>query len=222
MATYTTFRDIYKTSRISKDLFHVSKRVHFSVQSLDAGNGDVHEVLPVVPGEIVLASWIDVKEACPSFSSIDLGYGTVPNKWGNGLFIDSTGIKDNVLSTSFTWNFIALNKLGQLSEEIELAGVAHGDEVIITPSIPIEDLVMTGHVSSDRFNTVVVQLMNPAETKIDLGSMTVNIVVNKAPMAGMPWVVSEGDTIDIKATTDGMDVNIDSGVIEVNALIVRI
>jgi hypothetical protein len=57
--------------------------------------------------------------------------------------------------------------------------------------------------------------------RMNLGSMTINVIANKAPMAGSPWIVASADTIDIKATTDIQDVNISSGYIRVFALIVK-
>lgn len=222
MTTYTTFRDIYKTHKLQKGLWLYSKDVNFGTQSLDAGNGDVHEVIPVRVGDVVLDVWINVKTACDANATVDLGYGDLVNYWGNGLHLDSTGVVKRILSTSKVWDFAGLANGQMETEEVKLTGLAYDDKVIITPSIYLEDLLITASVSQTRFDRITVQLTNMSGEYMNIGSLTLSIAVNKAPVAGMPWVVASGDSIDIKATTDAQDVNIDSGIIEVNALIVRV
>lgn len=54
---------------------------------------------------------------------------------------------------------------------------------------------------------------------IDLATGTLVAYAYKAPLESVPLLLSTSDTIDIKATTDIADVNISSGVIEVNVLV---
>jgi hypothetical protein len=224
MSNYTTFLGGFRMSVFTMaDMTKIYRqRIFFSSQNLDAGNGDVHQVIPVTAGDIVHRSWINVKTACPAGSTVDLGYGTVTDLYGNGLALDATGIASTILAGTLARNFYLVPKGGQIVEEIEVDGAAIGDLAVV--NIPaganIGDLAITAEVL--RPNIVTVHLLNNTHGEIDLPeSLTLQAIVDKAPRAISPWIVAANDTIDVKATLDTADMNISSGVIDVYAMITR-
>jgi hypothetical protein len=64
--------------------------VDFSDRTLDAGDADVAQVIPVPAGTTVLSAWLRVITAETTNGTVDLGYGGSVNAWGNALAVDST------------------------------------------------------------------------------------------------------------------------------------
>lgn len=223
MANYSTFLDVEKLRVFGQFPTKIyRRRVYFGTQALDAGNGDVHRVIPVMAGDVVHDVWVNVATACPENSTINIGHGGIVDYWGRGILIDSVGMAQRVLSTTRTWNAVQLAPNTDQREDISLAGLNYDDLVTVTSSIYLQDLVLHGYVSEDIWDLVTVQMVNNTDEKIDMGAMTLYVSVNKAPLAGTPWLVASADTIDIKATTHRKDVNISSGVIDVYARITRL
>ena len=61
----------------------------------------------------------------------------------------------------------------------------------------------------------------PSRTVLSEAGLT-TVFKDYAPMMGSPLYFSAVDTLDLTATTEGADVNISSGIVEVNALIWRV
>lgn len=217
---YTTFLGGHK-SRVFESMIKLYRRkVYFGTQPLDAGEGDVHQVIPVRAGDVVLGTWIDVKEAAPVDATIDLGYGTIPNYWGNGLSLDAVGIAPTILNQVATLYPYAIASGLQEAIDVVVNGASYNDQVTVSPdNVDIADMVLTGHVISP--NTVAVRIINVTGGELDAPSIAATIVVNKAPLASQPVIFANEDTIDMKATTDTQNVNISSGSVEVCALILR-
>jgi len=220
---------IYKTFMASQPEFETTKRlnvwrrrVYFGTQSLDAGEGDVHRVFHVKAGDVVLNVWLDVITACPANSTVDVGYGTVVDYWGNGMPLDATGnVKQMLVQNTNLYPYL-LTQGNQEAIDIEVDGAAFNDSVVVTPDdTDIADMVFMGHVS--WANMVTIRMMNLADTELKIYDtpVTAKIIVDKAPLAKRPLVFGSADTIDLKATTDTADVNINSGVVDVYALVVR-
>jgi len=121
------------------------------------------------------------------------------------------------------WGFDQLQGMGRGggdSIEIEVAGATWGDHVSVIPSDEVLGMLLTGNVIHP--NRVEVTMTNITDDKVlNPDKMTFTVVVNKAPLAGVPWMVQSADTIDVKATTDLEDVDINSGAIDVFAKIIR-
>jgi len=201
--------------------FIFKQRVFFERDPIDAGRGLFVEAIPVLSGDVVLNSWVNIIRAAASRATIDVGYGAIPNYWGNGLFIDTVGPAKTTIHAAKTHNFDQLAKRGSDVFEVEVEGAAYGDQVIVLPANDILGMILTGNVlSHDRVEITMTNLtgdnvLNPASGEFQ-------VIINKAPMAAFPWIVTESDTIDVKATIDTRDVDVDSGIIDVYARIIRI
>lgn len=99
--TYTDFVDgTYKNPNpvVRSDRLAILRaKVDFGHQALDAGLGDVHQVLDIPAGTYVLKVWVTTDTAVPHATqspgaTIDVGYGTDPDYWGDGLKIQTAGI----------------------------------------------------------------------------------------------------------------------------------
>jgi len=197
------------------------RNIDFAEKSLDAGDGDVHQIFNVHDGDIVLDFWGKVLTAAPTNSTLDFGYGTVTNYWGNGVPIDATGGAPRIISGTDVWQSQLVADQIEETIEIEVNGASFGDLVSLHSNYNIYDMSLTGHVVSPNF--VAVQLVNITGGGIKiLDDMTITAVVNKAPLASVPVSFSAADTLDIKATTDTKDVNISSGQMAIYARVIRI
>ena len=219
---YTTFLDNSRTHRKESPLLLMWNKIYFATKALDAGEGDLHQVMHIQADDIVLNAWIKVITACPANATVDLGYGTVQNYWGNGLALDAVGHAATILTGTAAIETHNLPNKNQLEIDVVIDGAAFNDHVMISPNDEAaSDLVLAGHVS--WANRVTIRVLNLIEgTSYLPGDLNAQIIVNKAPLAAKPLVFSSSDTIDIKATTDTADVNISSGVIEVYALVARV
>jgi len=148
---------------------------------------------------------------------VDLGYGSDVDYWGNALPLDATGIVGTMLTASETWNPGSIDDGNEEAEEVTVDSAASGDVVTFVFSDPLLNLSLSGYVSG--VNTTNAVLGNWTGAAIDLGSGTLVAYVNKAPLAAAPVLLTSSDTIDIKATIDTADVDIVTGVIEVNVLV---
>jgi len=198
----------------------IRRRVYFGTQSLDAGDGDVHQVFYVNPNDIVLDVWADVITAAPTNATIDIGYGGITNFWGNGLAIDAVGVARKIVSGTTTWNPPVIEDKSEVTIEIEIDGASLGDQVMVSGNIDMADMGLSGYVISPNY--VAVQLANNTGGILDiLQDIDISVFVNKAPLAPVQKTFTANDTIDIKATTDTEDVNISSGVLDLYMRVLR-
>lgn len=75
--------------------------VDCSKQTLDAGEGDVAQCIPVDAGTTVLAAWIRVITAETANGTCDLGYGGAVNAWGDALALDTAA--GGILGATHDW-----------------------------------------------------------------------------------------------------------------------
>jgi len=225
-ATYTKWIDGTLKNPISQKVIEINDymriykhQINFASQTLDAGDADVAEILLLPKNTMVLKAWIRVVTACPTSTSVDLGYGSDVDYFGNVLRLDSTGILGTkILSTATTWDPASISDGDEEAKSVVITSSATGDVVAFTFG-DVQDLQLTGENSADAVTTITAVLSNSTGGSIDLPSGTLVGIVDKAPLSGVPLLLSSSDTIDIKATTEIADVNISSGVIEVNALV---
>ena len=90
-AEYTLEENVLTVRRVIVDC---------SKQSLDAGNGDIAQVIPIPAGTTVLAAWIRVITAETTNGTVDLGYGG-SNQWGDALAVDSAA--GSILGATHDW-----------------------------------------------------------------------------------------------------------------------
>jgi hypothetical protein len=64
--------------------------VDLANQTLDAGEGDIAQVIPIPAGTVVLSAWIRIITAETANGTLDLGWGTNPDEWGDALAVDAT------------------------------------------------------------------------------------------------------------------------------------
>ena len=214
----------FRRQRYDNKLFVLRTRgVNFTIQSLDAGDGDVHECIPISAGHIVLYAWIEVDAVCPDNSTVDLGTGTSPNYWGSGLYLDATGHAASVLTSLDNVYPPDVIKAGEeYATQVDIVGASHGDMVTVssTTNVDTADVRFSGEVI--RPNVVGISIQNTTNGGLSLPDLALATSINKAPKANTPYVFSANDTIDIKATTDDQDVNITSGNITVSALVLKL
>lgn len=225
-ATHTDWVDGTLRNPISQKVIEINDymriykhEINFAAQTLDAGNADVGQIILLPKNTMVLKAWIRVVTACPTSTSVDLGYGSDVDYFGNSLRLDSTGIVGTkIMSTATTWDPSSISDGDEESKNVVVTNSATGDIVTFVFG-EIEDLQLTGFNNSDSVLTITAVLSNSTGGSIDLPSGTLVGYVDKAPLEGVPLLLATSDTIDIKATTDIADVNISSGVIEVNVLV---
>ncbi len=219
---FDTFLRDFKVTKTPGVVELHRNKVFFASWPLDAGTADVLPVLNVRAGDIVLDAWVDVQTVCPVNSTIDLGYGSVVNYWGNGLALDVIGKAPTVYSSTATLTPYNLRDKNQETVSFVVNGASLNDHVLISPDgVDVADVMFSGYV--EEANYVAIRTTNiTGDYALDLPTVSANVVVNKAPFRGMPWTVTAADTIDIKATTDTADVNINSGILFVYALVIRV
>ena len=222
--THTDWVDGTLRNPISQKVITINKymriykhQITIATQTLDAGNADVLQVLLLPKNSLVLKAWIRVVTACPTNSTVDLGYGTDVDYYGNALPLDATGIVAPVKIGTATWNPGAITDGNEEAKEVTVDGASLGDVVRLQFTKDLEGLVLTGCVSAA--NTVTAVLSSHASTTVNLASGTITAIVDKAPLRPVPLLLTSSDTLDIKATTDTADVNIVTGEIEVIALV---
>jgi len=212
MTTYDTFLGGPKMRVYQRGLILLEKRVHLGVQGLAAN--DVHQAIPVLENDVILNAWAKVESRCDDDATIDLGYGTNVNYWGNKLLVDSTGHCKTLLHGTLTWNAYEINDKSEHTNEKEITGVRFGDHVTVSSGMDLADMALSGAVIHK--NWVAVTLVNNTGGCLDLASQSFDIAVNKAPQATSPLLIELSDTIDITANNV-----LTKGVIVVSALIFR-
>lgn len=70
--------------------FALRNIIDCSKQTLDAGEGDIAQVLLVPAGTTVIDAWLRIITAETANGTVDLGYGGAVNHWGNALAVDGT------------------------------------------------------------------------------------------------------------------------------------
>ena len=212
MATRTTFLNAAKTRAHEKGLTLLSRKAYFGVENASAG--DVFEMLQLLSGDIVFAAWANVISKGDSNATIDLGYGTDPDYFGNAMPVDALGHCRTMLTGSLTWDAPEVADGIEETNEIEIDGARFGDHVTVSSGMDLADMSLTGEVISN--NNIAVHLLNLTGGTLDLASQVIDVAVNKAPQMGSPLILSASDTIDITAN-DALT----QGIIEVSALIFR-
>lgn len=189
------------------------KTIHFGVTN--AAADDVFPVIPLIAGDVVIAAWVNVITACTADATIDLGYGSDIDYYGNALQVDAVGHCRTMLNGSLAWNVMEIPHGIEETNEVQIPGARFGDHVTISSGMDLADMSLSGEVLRD--DIVTVRLTNNTGGTLDLlHSQTLDVAVNKAPQMASPFVVPAGDTIDVTANTA-----ITSGKITVSALIIR-
>lgn len=78
-----------EVTTIDNQLTIMRNIVDCSKQTLDAGDGDVGQVLNIEAGTTVLTAWARVITAETTNGTIDIGYGDDVDHWGDGVAIDT-------------------------------------------------------------------------------------------------------------------------------------
>lgn len=211
-----TYGDPQITSRMGDSMLLLSKEVDFSLRNLDAGVGDVLRVLEIRPETLVLAAWLRVKTGAPSDSTLDLGYGSDVNYWGNGLVVDTVGEVPTILTGTLSRSAGDIATDESETNSMTINGATFGDTCIINMQADAIDLMFYAYVKSA--NTVETVAQNSSGGNRDPDGVY-EVFVDKAPMSHVPLLFTASDTLDIVATDDLADVNVVSGIVEVKAII---
>jgi len=82
------------------EMFILRNIVDFSKQTLEAGEGDIAQVLSVPAGTTVIACWLRIITAETANGTVDLGYAG-NNTWGDALGLD--GSVGAILGATHDW-----------------------------------------------------------------------------------------------------------------------
>lgn len=201
--------------------FIVSQGISFKTNPLNAGTGTPIAALRLKEGDLVKMVWVDVVQACPSLSTIDVGNAVVTNYWGNALRLDSTGQCAYMLSATKPWDFDSIAKGESDVCEVEVPNAVPGDSVTAYASAYTNELRLSCQVIAKDHVEVTATNLAP-DIVIKPGELTYTVIVNKAPMALAPYLVTTSALdVELRATTDLMDVDITSGAIVVYADVIR-
>lgn len=220
MANFDTYIDgtygqPQTTHKMGKGMYVLAQQVDFSLQNLDAGDGDVLRVLQVPAETLVLASWVRMLTAGTTNGTVDLGYGSDVNYWGNGLVLDSARLVPSMLVGTVARTTAGISDGADDTKSVTIADATFGDTCTVNFSVDAIDLTMYAYTQAA--DTVEVTMHNSSGTSRDpIGDF--EIFVDKAPRGKVPFLFSSSDTIDLKATTDIANADISSGVAEVKAL----
>ena len=83
------------------EMFILRNIVDCSKQTLDAGEGDVGQVLSIPAGTTVIACWLRTITAETASGTVDLGYGDSVNAWGDALAVDTAA--GGILGATHDW-----------------------------------------------------------------------------------------------------------------------
>lgn len=216
IATRTTMRENETTI-----LRHI---LDFSLQSLDAGEGDVAKALIIPANTSVFDVFIRVITAETGDGTVNLGYGSDTSYWGKSLHIDAIGSVSTMLKTSAVWDLGSIDDHDTSNaiveaKDITLVGAALGDYAFAYPSIDVTDMIVAATVTAE--DTVTVTVTNPTGAAINLASMTMYVAVDKAPSRKSALYFAAADTIDLMASTANGDIDIDGAKLEVTALCLK-
>lgn len=215
-------------------------------QSIDAGDGDVAQVVQVPAETLVLDCFLHATTAETADATCDLGYGSDADYWGANLNLDVTGAVPTILTGSTTWDAgsiaaapamlsgtatwdagsipsapamlsgtatwdAAAIAMGSMeAKDITVTGAAVGDRVIVTPSIDVTDLTLTATVTAA--NTVTAVLANNTAGAVDLAPMTITAyVISGAAMEAKEITVTGaalGDRVIVTPSVDVADLTL--------------
>jgi len=200
------------------------KTIDFSVQNLDSSESDVAQCISLPIGTTVLDCFLRVITAETTDAIVNLGYGTDASYWGKSLNVDATGSVSTILKGSDTWDPASIDDPGSAaaiveSKDFTVAGATSGDAAYAYSSIDLTDAIVTAAVTAE--DTVTVSIVNPTANALNLGSMTMYVVVNKAPSRGVPLYFAAVDTIDITSSILNGDENLDALKVEVVAICIN-
>ena len=225
-ATYTDWVDGTLRSPLGQKVIEINPymrvythQINFADRTLDAGDADVGEIILLPKNCMVLKAWIRVLTAAPTNSTVDLGYGSDVDYFGNALPIDATGVSGSIIvGTDTSWDPSSISDGDEEADNVTVDGAATGDVVRFQFEKDLQGLVLTGCVPT--VNTATAILSSHDATAVDLESGTVTAIVDKSPLGSVPLLLTSSDTIDIKATeAAGSSVDIITGEIEVIALV---
>lgn len=220
MATYDSYIDgtygrPQTTHNLGKAMYVLGQTVNFANQNLDAGDGDVLRVLQIPPETLILKCWLRMLTDGTTNGTVDLGYGSDVNYWGNGLVLDSARLVPSMLVGTVARSTATINDGADDTKSVTIADATFGDTCTVNFSVDAIDLTMYAYTQAA--DTVEVTMHNSAGAGRDpIG--TFEIFVDKAPRAKTPLLLTSADTIDLKATTDIANADISAGVVEVKAL----
>jgi len=198
--------------------------VDFTEHPMDASETDVAQVLAIPAGTIVLDVFMRMITAETADALCDLGYGGSVNQWGKNLNMDTTAglIVPRTLYATATWDpascpsYVAASGAVHISVDTTVVGASLGDVVEVSTNLDLTDVILTGSVTAE--DTVTSLIFNPTGTAVDLGSMSLKIVVIKATRRNEPVYFATADTIDISSSIVNGDVNLDGAKVEIIAL----
>lgn len=204
---------------IEDRLFIRRNIIDCSKQNLDAGDADVGRCLNVPANTEVINVWLRVITAETANGTVDVGYGTDVDYWGNAVHLDATGVALTQLYKTSTWDAGQVADNEMTTVDVTVSGAVLGDVVQCSIAVDLVDSIFTGYVSTS--DTVTITVQNVSGSAVNLASSTFYIYVDKAPRSRQPLHFSAADTIDVKATTDVADVDIDGAKFEIIALMRR-
>lgn len=204
---------------IENPLVILRKKVDFSQQSLDAGEGDVAQCLAIPARTTVVSALLRVISVGAVGTTVNLGYGVDPDYWGVGLSLENTGSARKTITGSTTWDASSIADAGTEDKEVTVTGAEVGDAVTVRLSIALGGLTISGEVTSA--NTVTATLTNATGEAVDLASATLLAAAYKDIGFIEPVYFASADTIDITATTLNGDINITEGEVEIVALCIN-
>jgi len=178
-------------------------------------DGSVYPAIPYIAGDVIVAVWVEVIEACNADALISVGRAGAPNYWGNAMSVDAVGHVTTCNRATFTLNPTEIPDKTSETWEFEIPGVRKADYLNIITNNELADLTLFAEVISNDF--VRVTLVNNTGGELDIPSQVITIDVDKAPLGtGRPVVAAESGAINITARSA-----ITTGVIKVSALIYR-
>lgn len=200
---------------LGKAMYVVTQQVNFASQNLAHASADVLRVLQIPAETLVLNAWIRMLTAGTTNGTVDLGYGSDVDYWGNGLVLDSIRLVPAMLVGTVARGSSSISDGDSDTKSATIADATFGDTC--TVNLPADGLDCTVSANVRDPDTVEVYIHNSASAPRDpIG--TFEIFVDKAPRAKVPLLFSSADTIDLIATTDIASVNIAAGIAEVKAL----
>ena len=191
----------------------LERKLDFSLSP--AAAGDVFQMIPVLANDAVIACWVEVLTACTANTTVDLGYGTDVDFFGNAMLVESAGKVSPIVTSTLTWDKYEIENKSEQTNEVEIESVRFGDIVSVSPNIDCADIAITSEVLHNDW--VAVSLVNNTGGQLNFdGNLILSITVNKAPNMHLPLIFTAADTLDVIANED-----ITSGIIKVCALIIR-
>ena len=196
------------------------KTVDFSVQNLDSSASDVAQCIAIPIGTTVLHAFLRVITAETTAAVVNLGYDGDASYWGKALNVDATGSVSTILKATSTWDPASIDDPGSAaaiveSKDVAVDGAALGDRAYAYPDIDLTDMTVSAAVTAK--DVVTVSITNPTAAAVNIGSIEMAVVVDKAPSGKVPLYFAAANTIDITSSVATGDVNLDALKVEVVA-----